>query len=702
MIYDNNFRQGMQYDGTNRILNLFSASGDTGGDIAFKTRLGAGSSSSDIGTEKVRIKASGFVGVGYTADPGTTNLFAVNGNSYLNGNLTVRSTGYGVGKVLTSDANGLLNYTMPTGGTVTSVAALTVGTTGTDLSSTVATGTTTPVITLNVPTASAANRGALSAADWSTFNGKLSTLTGALLATGATTGATSQSQAFTIGITTPIHLGGTTTTSPLTLQTTSGVGATGADMHLKVGNNGSIEGLTILNNGNVGVRSTNPLYGLQVGNQLQLITNTDYVSGSAGSGLFIGLDAASGSTHGFMRAFTGGSSVNLGDINIQPTGGKTVFGHNNTARAIVDLKGGTAAAWSAPLKINAGTLMTATEAGAVENDTITHHLYFTPVAGSARVQLDNSAGGSGTVTSISVTTANGVSGTVATATTTPAITLSLGAITPTSVNGAGISTNGNFSGTQNLWVGGGGASATGTGNVSVGYYAGTGNTTGGTNTFIGASAGANITTGFSNVAIGSSALQGLYPYSAYGNCAIGLGALTALTTGNNNIAIGDQAGYGVNGSFSTFNSTSTTSLYIGSSTTPSANGNTNEVVIGNAANGNGSNTATIGNASITNTYIRGLTYDYIAVTTTYTVLMTDHIVNCGGTTAYTITLPSAVTAGAGREFILKRTSTVAGTITIAPVSSQTIDGTAGNNTTLLGTNYNKVHLVSNGTNWLTL
>ena len=57
-------------------------------------------------------------------------------------------------------------------GTVTSVAALTLGTTGTDLSSTVATGTTTPVITLQVPTASASNRGALSAADWTTFNGK--------------------------------------------------------------------------------------------------------------------------------------------------------------------------------------------------------------------------------------------------------------------------------------------------------------------------------------------------------------------------------------------------------------------------------------------------------------------------------------------------------------------------------------------------
>ena len=46
-------------------------------------------------------------------------------------------------------------------GTVTSVAALTLTTTGTDLTSTVATGTTTPVITLNVPDASATARGVI-------------------------------------------------------------------------------------------------------------------------------------------------------------------------------------------------------------------------------------------------------------------------------------------------------------------------------------------------------------------------------------------------------------------------------------------------------------------------------------------------------------------------------------------------------------
>ena len=76
------------------------------------------------------------------------------------------------GQVLTSQGAGTPTWTTPTTGTVTSVAALTLGTSGTDLTSTVATSTTTPVITLNVPTASASNRGALSSTDWTTFNNK--------------------------------------------------------------------------------------------------------------------------------------------------------------------------------------------------------------------------------------------------------------------------------------------------------------------------------------------------------------------------------------------------------------------------------------------------------------------------------------------------------------------------------------------------
>ncbi len=58
---------------------------------------------------------------------------------------------------------------------------------------------------------------------------------------------------FNPSITTPLILGGSTPTSSLTLQSTSTTGITGADIHFKVGNNGSTEAMTILNNGNVGV-----------------------------------------------------------------------------------------------------------------------------------------------------------------------------------------------------------------------------------------------------------------------------------------------------------------------------------------------------------------------------------------------------------------------------------------------------------------
>ena len=104
-------------------------------------------------------------------------------------------------------------------GTVTDVAALTLGTTGTDLSSSVATGTTTPVITLNVPTASATNRGALSSTDWSTFNSKESVLT-------FSTGLTRSTNTITNNLSTGISggqsvIGGTASGNNLTLSSTT-------------------------------------------------------------------------------------------------------------------------------------------------------------------------------------------------------------------------------------------------------------------------------------------------------------------------------------------------------------------------------------------------------------------------------------------------------------------------------------------------
>lgn len=77
----------------------------------------------------------------------------------------------------TTGGSAILNKPTLNNGTVTNVSAITIGTTGTDISSTIVNPTSAPVITLNVPTASASNRGALSAADWSLFNAKQSPLT---------------------------------------------------------------------------------------------------------------------------------------------------------------------------------------------------------------------------------------------------------------------------------------------------------------------------------------------------------------------------------------------------------------------------------------------------------------------------------------------------------------------------------------------
>lgn len=98
----------------------------------------------------------------------TVTLSATGGSFQLveGSGITLTTTGTAADAIITIASSG------GGSGTVTSVAALTLGTTGTDLSSTVANSTTTPVITLNVPTASSANRGALSSTDWSTFNGK--------------------------------------------------------------------------------------------------------------------------------------------------------------------------------------------------------------------------------------------------------------------------------------------------------------------------------------------------------------------------------------------------------------------------------------------------------------------------------------------------------------------------------------------------
>ena len=190
---------------------------------------------------------------------------------------------------------------------------------------------------------------------------------------------------------------------------------------------------------------------------------------------------------------------------------------------------------------------------------------------------------------------------------------------------------------SNIWIGGGGLNSTSTssGNVSLGYNALLNNTSGYANVAIGADALKLNTTGYYNFAIGSSALATNttgnfntaigasslgYLTTGSSNVAIGSNSLVATTTGINNVGIGDsvmfwnttgssniaigsEAGRYINGGGN--NTTSSQSVYFGQDTRPSANGNTNEIVIGHNAIGQGSNSVTLGNSSITQTLLRG-------------------------------------------------------------------------------------------------
>jgi len=131
-----------------------------------------------------------------------------------------------------------------------------------------------------------------------------------------------------------------------------------------------------------------------------------------------------------------------------PTGHSTTIGVANAAvmaigTGAVNVTGiVTATGFSGPLTGNVSgtaTTITGVYGGSITSSQVTTALGFAP--------------GQGTVTSASIVTANGVSGSIATATTTPAITLTLGAITPTSVIATGAVAGSTLSSTGALTVG---------------------------------------------------------------------------------------------------------------------------------------------------------------------------------------------------------------------------------------------------------
>jgi hypothetical protein len=167
---DNNPSGEIRYGDYTLIL-----SGDTNG--------GKGFICNTVGTVVVGTTPITFVqyNVAQAVTPGfglltsSPNVIAID-TAITQGKITLTTLGTGAATLNTT--TNVLNIPVTSGGsggigTVTSVAAITLTSVSqTDLSSTVANSTSTPVITLNVPNANATNRGVLTAANWTTFNNK--------------------------------------------------------------------------------------------------------------------------------------------------------------------------------------------------------------------------------------------------------------------------------------------------------------------------------------------------------------------------------------------------------------------------------------------------------------------------------------------------------------------------------------------------
>ena len=186
------------------------------------------------------------------------------------------------------------------------------------------------------------------------------------------TGATADVNLGTYSLTTPNIIGGSSTTQDLTFKTTTGVGATGADMHFLVGSNGATEALTILNNGNVGIGTTGPttkleLYGtdqtLKVAQNTGVAGNSSVWLTSVGANNYADLNL--NGFHIYKQSSTGhlyfGSDATIANskVTIQSNGNVGIGTTSPTSILHTVTSGAKTAAYTGNLLTNTATSSTA-------------------------------------------------------------------------------------------------------------------------------------------------------------------------------------------------------------------------------------------------------------------------------------------------------------------------------------------------------
>ena len=157
------------------------------------------------------------------------------------------------------------------------------------------------------------------------------------------------SPTFTTDLECPLVIGGTATTSDLSLKTTSGVGATGADMHFLVGNNGATEAMTVLNNGKVGIGINSPssilhikadipgVIGSHSAGQLIIQNPTNSVFSNA---VITGYESDAAGNPDQQLWYLGNSSVSNSDVLLLNRRASNLhLGTNGTTQLIIDANG---------------------------------------------------------------------------------------------------------------------------------------------------------------------------------------------------------------------------------------------------------------------------------------------------------------------------------------------------------------------------
>ena len=162
----------------------------------------------------------------------------------------------------------------------------------------------------------------------------------------------------------------------------------------------------------------------------------------------------------------------------------------------------------------------------------------------------------------------------------------------------------NISGSSNTSMGLSslGALVTGNNNTAIGTSSMLLLNGGSQNVALGGNSLVSATFGNSNTAIGYAAL--LNKTTSNFNTAVGFNSLANITTGFKNTAVGNNAGKFTSDG-TTANATGNNSVFIGDSAKAQANAQSNQIVIGEGAIGNGTNTATIGNTTTSALHVGG-------------------------------------------------------------------------------------------------